>query len=387
MTKEAGRPQLQAKLPEFYAVHALIHNNSRSESKKLSGAIVSVHCHWGRAEFWTSTETPEDDMRAIASLLVVLTAVASTAVAILPTSSLAEAWPQRNVRIITPFPAGTGADISARLFAERLALRWEKPVIVENKPGADGILAVTAVVGARDGHTLLYTNGGPVTANPFTHDKLPYDAARDLSPISSAADVAIAISIPSSLNLGTIAEFIAFARSRQGALNWGATTGVLDFFIPGFFKNAGLNLTKVSYREVSPALQDLAEARIQLYASALATQLPMVHAGKIKVLALTNRERSSLVPDVPTVTEAGHSDIAVDGFLGFYAPSGTSADLVDHIGADIRAVGSDPAIAARLSSNGLTVRTSTPAEFLAIVETERAKIAGFAKMLGSQIKP
>ena len=85
-------------------------------------------------------------MRSIASLLVVLTAAASTAVAILPTSSLAEAWPQRNVRIITPFPAGTGADISARLFAERLALRWEKPVIVENKPGADGILAVTAVV-------------------------------------------------------------------------------------------------------------------------------------------------------------------------------------------------------------------------------------------------
>lgn len=148
-----------------------------------------------------------------------------------------------------------------------------------------------------------------------------------------------------------------------------------------------MNLTKVSYREVSPALQDLAEARIQLYASALATQLPMVHAGKIKVLALTNRERSSLVPEVPTVTEAGYSDIAVDGFLGFYAPSGTSADLVDHIGADIRAVGSDPAIATRLSSNGLTVRTSTPAEFLAIVETERAKIAGFAKMLGSQIKP
>ena len=185
-------------------------------------------------------------MRAIASFLVVLTAVASTAVAIVPTSSLAETWPQRNVRIITPFPAGTGADISARLFAERLALRWEKPVIVENKPGADGILAVTAVVGARDGHTLLYTNGGPVTANPFTHDKLPYDAARDLSPISSAADVAIAISVPSSLNLGTIAEFIAFARSRQGALNWSATTGMLDFFIPGFFKNAGLNLTRIS---------------------------------------------------------------------------------------------------------------------------------------------
>ena len=94
MTKEAGRPQLQSKLPEFYAVHAGIHNNSCSESKNLRGVIVTVHCHWGRAEFWTSTETPEDDMRAIASFLVVLTAVASTAVAIVPTSSLAETWPQ-----------------------------------------------------------------------------------------------------------------------------------------------------------------------------------------------------------------------------------------------------------------------------------------------------
>lgn len=329
----------------------------------------------------------EDDMRNIRSLLLALTAAATAAVAIVPTALLAEAWPQRNVRIITPFPAGTGADISARLFAERLAVRWEKPVIVENKPGADGIIAVTAVIGAHDGHTLLYTNGGPVTANLFTHEKLPYDPARDLIPISSAADVAIGISVPSSLNVGTLAEFIAFARSQQGSLNWSATTGVLDFFIPGFFRSAGLNLTRVSYREVSPALQDLAEARIQLYASALATQLPMVQAGKIKLLAVTNRNRSSLVPDVPTVTEAGYSDIAVDGFLGFYAPSGTSQDLVDRIGADIRSVGVDPAVATRLSSNALTVRTSTPEEFLAIVETERAKIAAFAKILGPQVKP
>ena len=322
-------------------------------------------------------------MRKITSIFLALTAAAS-AMAITPTALLAEAWPQRRVRIITPFPAGTGADISARLFAERLALRWERAVIVENKPGADGIIAVTAVIGAHDGHTLLYTNGGPVTANLFTHDKLPYDPVRDLAPISSAADVAIGISVPASLNIGTLAEFVTLARSQQGLLNWSATTGVLDFFIPGFFKNAGLNLTKVSYREISPALQDLAEARIQLYASSLATQLPMVHAGKIKVLAVTNRERSPLVPEVPTVTEAGYSDITVDGFLGFYAPSGASQQVIDRISTDIRAVGSDPAIAARLSSNALTVRTSTPTEFLAIVAGERAKIAHLAKLLASK---
>jgi tripartite-type tricarboxylate transporter receptor subunit TctC len=323
-------------------------------------------------------------MRKITSIFLALTAATASAMAITPTALLAEAWPQRSVRIITPFPAGTGADISARLFAERLALRWERPVIVENKPGADGIIAVTAVIGAHDGHTLLYTNGGPVTANLFTHDKLPYDPVRDLAPISSAADVAIGISVPASLNIGTLAEFVTLARSQQGLLNWSATTGVLDFFIPGFFKNAGLNLTKVSYREISPALQDLAEARIQLYASSLATQLPMVHAGKIKVLAVTNRERSPLVPEVPTVTEAGYSDITVDGFLGFYAPSSASQQVIDRISADIRAVGSDPAIAARLSSNALTMRTSTPTEFLAIVAGERAKIAHLAKLLASQ---
>ena len=323
-------------------------------------------------------------MRKITSIFLALTAATASAMTIAPTALLAEAWPQRSVRIVTPFPAGTGADISARLFAERLALRWERAVIVENKPGADGIIAVTAVIGAHDGHTLLYTNGGPVTANLFTHDKLPYDPVRDLAPISSAADVAIGISVPASLNIGTLAEFVTLARSQQGSLNWSATTGVLDFFIPGFFKNAGLNLTKVSYREISPALQDLAEARIQLYASSLATQLPMVHAGKIKVLAVTNRERSPLVPEVPTVTEAGYSDITVDGFLGFYAPSDASQQVIDRISTDIRAVGSDPAIAARLSSNALTVRTSTPREFLAIVASERAKIAHLAKLLDSK---
>ena len=101
-----------------------------------------------------------------------------------------------DVRIITSFPAGTGGDISARLYAERLTQRWGKPVIVENKPGADGILAVMAVIGARDNHTLLFTNGGPITTNAFSHEKLPYDAARDLRPISSGADVSIAVSVP-----------------------------------------------------------------------------------------------------------------------------------------------------------------------------------------------
>jgi tripartite-type tricarboxylate transporter receptor subunit TctC len=283
------------------------------------------------------------------------------------------------VKIITSFPAGTGGDLSARLYAERLTLRWGKPVIVENKPGADGILAVTAAIGIRDNHTLLYTNGGPVTTNAFNHDNLPYDPVRDLIPISSGADVSIAVSIPASLKIDSLAGFIALARARPGKLNWGATPGALDYVVPSFLKRAGLELTHVSYREIAPALQDLAEGRIHLYVSALASQLGMVSGGSIKVIAITNRERSPLVAQAQTTAEAGFPDLSLEGFLGFFGPQGMSKDLADRIGADIRAVGADPAIGARLASGGLIARTNTAAEFGEIIEHERAKVAAIAR--------
>ena len=282
------------------------------------------------------------------------------------------------MKIITSFPAGTGGDLSARLYAERLTLRWGKPVIVENKPGADGILAVTAVIGIRDSHTLLYTNGGPVTTNAFNHDNLPYDPVRDLIPISSGADVSIAVSIPASLKIDSLAGFVALARAQPGKLNWGATPGALDYVVPSFLKRAGLDLTHVSYREIAPALQDLAEGRIHLYVSALASQLGMVGSGTIKVIAITNRERSPLVAQAQTTAEAGFPDLSLEGFLGF-CPQGMSKDLADRIGADIRAVGADPAIGARLASGGLIARTNTAAEFGEIIEHERAKVAAIAR--------
>ena len=305
--------------------------------------------------------------------------VCAGAFVIMPSSTHAEVWPERNVRIVTSFPAGSGGDISARLYAERLTQRWGKPVIVENKPGADGILAVMAVIGARDSHTLLYTNGGPITTNAFNHEKLPYDAVRNLVPISSGADVSIAVSVPSSLKIESLAAFVAYARSQPGTLNWGATPGALDYVVPGFLKNAGLELTRVPYKELAPALQDLSEGRIHLYVSALASQLGMVKNGNIKVVAVTNRERSALVPEAETTAEAGFNDLVLEGFLGFFGPQDMSKDLIDRIGSDIGMVGADPGINASLSSSGLIARTNTAAEFAAIIERERAKVAAFAR--------
>ncbi len=291
----------------------------------------------------------------------------------------AQSWPSQTVRIITPFPAGTGGDITLRPYAEGLSKRWGKPVIVENRPGADGILAVNAVLSAGDNHTLLYTNGGPLTSNPLVHgSKLSYDPARDLVPISSGADAFIAISVPASTNVRSLAEFITFARAQPGKLNWGATTGALDYVVPGFFKASGIDLTHVAYRDVAPAMQDLSQARLHLYASALATQLSMVQSGAIKTIAITNRERAPLVPDAPTAVEAGFPDLRFDGFLAFFGPHGMATDLRDRISADLRAIGADPAIGARFAGMGMIVRTNTPAELQKIVEEERSKRARFA---------
>lgn len=291
----------------------------------------------------------------------------------------AEGWPQRNVQIITPFPAGTGGDIVARLFAERLTSRWAKPVVVENKPGSDGILAVTAFLGARDEHTILLTNGGPLTSNPFKHDKLPYDPINDFVPISSAADALVAVSAPTSLQVNSLASFVKYARAHSGRLNWGATPGALDYIVPGFLKRAGLDMTHVPYREIAPALQDLAEARLHLYASALVTQLPAVHTGKVRVLVVTNRERTNLVPETPTAREAGFADLEFEAFLGFFGPPGMQKELQERISAGIREFGGDAALAARLSAAGLRLRTNTPTELSEIVERERRKVAELAR--------
>lgn len=318
-------------------------------------------------------------MRAFPSITLAFITIAFGLMGIVDLPAYAGAWPERNVRIITPFPSGTGGDICARLFAEKLAVRWGRPVVVENKPGADGILAVGAFVGANDDHTLLLTNGGPFTSNPFSHEKLPYDAARDALPISSASEAVISLAVPASLEIGSLADFVKFAAVQPGKLNWGATPGALDYIVPSFLEAAGLHITHVAYREIAPALQDLIEGRIQLYVSALATQLPFVQAGRARVLAVTNRERSALVPSVPTAVEAGFPKLTFDAFLGFFGPQSMSADLRERISADVRAVGTDPAVSARLPAVGLIARTSTPSELSAIVERERAAVAAFAR--------
>lgn len=322
-------------------------------------------------------------MRGVLRLLIVLGLLAPAMLWARPAA--AEAWPQRPVKFLLPLGPGSGVDIGARLLADRLSARWGQPVVVENRPGGDAIVAINAFVSAHDDHVLLATPTSSFTAHPYLHDNLPYKWS-DLLAIARVSNTIITLAVPTSLNVGSLADLVALARAQPGKLNWAGVTGALDFLFAGFLRHAGLNMTKVPYRNPVEAANDLAEGRVQAYLSALAIIRPQIEAGKIKPLAVTNKVRAPTAPDVPTVKEAGYPDLTLDGLVGFFGPPEMSNALRERIAADIGAVvAADPTIGQRLTATGQIPNAGGPTEFAAAIEEQRAQIAGIAKELG--IKP
>ncbi len=312
-----------------------------------------------------------------------LFALAVALIAVLAGTFMATAetkWPTRPVRFILTLGAGSGSDIGARLLADRLSQRWGQPVVVENRPGGDGLVAINAFVTAHDDHVLLFAPSSSFTAHPFLHDNLPYQPS-DLVPITRVSNTIITISVPSSLNVGSLQELAAMARAEPGKLNWAGVTGALDFIFAGWLKQEGLNINKVPYRNPVDAANDLAEGRVQVYESALAIVRPQLQSGKIKLLAATNSVRAPTEPNLPTVAEAGYPALTIDGLVGLFGPTGMPLELRQRITADIRAV-VDPTIEDRLTTTGQLTNIGGPDEFGKSVDEQRAKVADFARQLG-----
>jgi tripartite-type tricarboxylate transporter receptor subunit TctC len=297
------------------------------------------------------------------------------------TPSPAQTWPQRPVKFLVTLGPGSGIDIGTRLLADRLSKHWGQPVVVENRPGGDGLVAITAMIAAQDDHVLLASPTSSFTAHPFVYKNLPYKP-EDLQPIARVSNTIIVMAVPADLPVKSLAELVALARAQPGKLNWAGTTGAIDFLVAGFLRTAGLSLSKVPYRNQVEAANDLAAGRIQLNETAYAIVRPQLQAGKIKLLAVTNGVRAPVLPDVPTVTEAGYPDLALDGLVGFFGPPEMPLPLREHIAADVGEVGADPAIAARLNDTGQLPNFGGPAEFHAAIELQRARVAAAAKELG-----
>ena len=314
-------------------------------------------------------------------LVAFVTALLAGALAPAPAS--AQTYPQRAVRFILPFGPASGVDITARLIGDRLAARWGKPVVVENRPGGDGLVAINAFTSANDDHTLLFVPASTFTAHPYTRDNLPYDAERDLLPIVNVTVIVIALSVPESLPVGSLADFVALARAKPGTLNVATAAGNSDFIMAGFLKSTNLQVAKLPYRDIMQAPNDLAEGRIQLLMSSYASMRPLIQAGKLKVLAVTSRKRVGIASDIPTVAEAGFPFLGLDSLIGIFGPRGTPVALRESIAADVKAiVAADPTIATRLEATGQVVDIRGPAEFAAGIKAMRDQLASIAQALG-----
>jgi tripartite-type tricarboxylate transporter receptor subunit TctC len=298
-------------------------------------------------------------------------------------SQAAQDWPTRPVHLILTLGAGSGTDIGARLLADRLAQRWGQPVIVDNRPGGDGLVAINAFVAAHDDHVLLFAPSSSFTAHPFLHDNLPYKPS-DLVPITRFSNTLIAISVPASMNVTSFGDLIALARAEPGKLDWAGVTGAHEFVFGGWLKRMNINMVEVPYRNPVDAANDLAQDRVQVYSSALAIVRPQVEAGKIRLLAVANNVRAPSEPDVPTLREAGYASLTLDGLVGLFGTPGMPLELRERITADIRAV-ADSTVADRLAITGQILNIGGPEEFAKSVEEQRAEVAAFAAELG--LKP
>src|SRR5262245_42255792 len=317
------------------------------------------------------------------SLAIVL-AVFALAWAPADAAAQAQSWPQRPVKFILPLGPGSGVDITARLLGDPLAARWKQSVVIENRPGGDGVVAVTAFTGAQDDHVLLVSPTSPLTLHPWPHGKLPY-APRDLVPIVRLTNTLVAVVVPASSPVNSLADLVAAARAQPGKLNWATITGFFDFMFEGFQKKAGLEIAKVPYRNTVQAANDLAEGHIQLMMSAFAIVRPLVQAGKLKLLAFTARERATIAPEVPTAAEAGFPDLTIEGLVGVFGPRNLANEVRDRIGADFRHALTDPTIRSRLIETGQVINPGTAAEFTAAIDAQRAQATAAGTLLG--IKP
>jgi tripartite-type tricarboxylate transporter receptor subunit TctC len=297
----------------------------------------------------------------------------------------AQSWPQRPVKFVLPFGAGSATDVAARLMTEKLQAKWGRPVVIENKPGADGLLAINAFLQANDDHTLLYSSSASFMAHPYTLDKMTYDFERDMAPIARVTDTVLTVNVPAASENKSLGQFVAEAMARPGKLNVTGAPGVPDFTLDYFIKSRGLKVQKIPFKNIVEAATALAGNQIDFLLTSAAIVQPLASAGKIRILAVTSRERASFAPDIPTVHELGWGGLAVETTAGLYGPKSMPLDLRERIARDVTEVISDKAIADKLLATGQVVRPGGPKELAETITEQSDLMARIAKVL--ELKP
>jgi tripartite-type tricarboxylate transporter receptor subunit TctC len=298
-------------------------------------------------------------------------------------SAFAQAWPNKPVRVIIPYPPGGGAEAAARFLANHLTQALGQPFLIDNRPGGNTVIGAEAAAKApADGYTLFLTGGSTMSLQPLVFaGKLPFDPLVDFSPVSLVSHFPFFVVVPASLQVNTLGEFVAYVKARPGQISYASNgSGLLSHLGMEMLKQAtGMDLLHVPYKGFAPALPDLLSGRVGVTMADLAPVGQQVRAGSLKVLAATSAQRSSFMPEVPTVAELGNPGYEIDVWFGLFAPAKTPADIIAKLNVESRKYLDSAAAKEAYGKVGHEPISSTP-------EAVRARIAAEQKAFARAVK-
>jgi len=295
------------------------------------------------------------------------------------------AWPSKPIKIIVPTGAGAGTDLVTRAFAKELSSLLGQAVVVENRPGAGGVIGAGAVKNApADGYTLLVGNGGTHNINQYLFTRLPYDPVKDFAPISLFGVVSNLLLVPKESPANTLQQLVAAASQEPGALDYGVgqmgSSGHMAAEL--FLDKAHLKMVKIIYRGASEAYLDLLAGRVQMLFAPPIGALADIKLGRVKVLAQTGIHRLPILPDVPTVAESGFPGFEASGWFGLFAPAHAPKAVVDKLAAAVQTAAATLQKRKTFADQGISIVSDTPADFANYIQADRMKLAPIARAAG-----
>lgn len=311
--------------------------------------------------------------RAVRQLAIAGASVSGALMAIPSATQAQSDWPSGPIRFIVPFPAGSGTDVNARLIGERLSAALKVPVVVENKPGADGSIAAEAAARSKpDGYTVFVTSNSTHASNPALRRKLPYDPVKDFAPVTLIGTAPLLVLVHPSLPIRTTSELIGYAKANPGKLNF--SSGSASSRVAGeMFKSmAGVDMTNVTYKGNPQAIADLVAGQVQVMFCDAGTALPQVQGGRVRALAATSLGRSGALPDLPTVAESGLPGFEMIAWTAVFVPAGTPEPIVGKLNARIGEILRSPEFRAKAGPTS-DFSPGTPQQLGAFVDAEIAK--------------
>jgi tripartite-type tricarboxylate transporter receptor subunit TctC len=304
-----------------------------------------------------------------------------------PTGAQAPAYPTRSIRLVVPFPPGGATDIMARAVAQKLTDAWGQAVVVDNRPGAGGNIGADLVAKSPpDGYTILMGAVSTHAINVTLYAKLPYDPVKDFAPVTLITSVPNVLVLHPSVPAKNVAELIALAKARPGQLNFASgSTGSAGHLAGELFKTmAGVDMVHIPYKGAAPAVVDLLAGHVSLMFDNLSSALPNIKVARVRALAVTTLKRSPLLPQLPTISEAGLKGFDISTWFGIFAPAGTPPDIVAKLNAETVRVLNAPGMKERLLTLGAEPVGNKPDEFAAFVRLEIQKYATVIKAAGAK---